>query len=168
MEAVRGISEKYKVVYVTGDFNLDLARTGEAGYYKQQLLHRWTTFTEEHGLQWSQTGPTFVSDGLFRNDREHRTAILDHIYARSCHELVCHVLPDLTSDHRPVLANVKSAPIRKPRRVTKAERNWKAMDKTALQMASLEWEWSPLLGTTEVNSEAGRHGSVGSIGDSHS
>ena len=57
IEAVRGVSEKHKVVYVAGDMNLDLVRTEDTNYYRQQLLQKWMSFTEEHGLKWSRTGP---------------------------------------------------------------------------------------------------------------
>ena len=150
MSVVKRISEKYKAVYLAGDMNLDLLRIGEANYYRQQLLQKWIEFIEEQGIQWSKTGPTFESDGLF--DGEHRTAILDHIYTRSCHEVVCRVLPDKTSDHRPVLAHVKRPPIKQPRRVTRVERNWKGMNKAALEMFLLQWDWDKLMATKDVDS----------------
>ena len=64
---------------------------------------------------------------------------------------MCSVLPDQLSDHMPVLASVKSAPIKKPRRVTRTERYWKSMDKTTLEISLLEWDWSSLLATTDAS-----------------
>ena len=148
IEEVRAVSDRHKSLYLAGDFNLDIARADDPNYYKQHLLHRWTAFTEELGLRWSETGPTFMSDGIFNG--EHRFSTIDHVYARTRYDVTSYVLPDLTSDHRPVLARVSGVQARKKRQ-TRQDRNWSAMDKDALEMFLLQWDWDTLLTCTNVN-----------------
>ena len=137
-EELREVSNNYKSLYLAGDFNLDMARAHDPEYYKLVLLQRWSSFTEELGLRWAETGPTFMSDGVFNG--EQRFSTLDHVYARTSYDVTSQVLPDLTSDHRPVMAKVARVQARK-RRQTRQDRNWRALDKDTLEMFLLQWDW---------------------------
>ena len=150
---IRMISAEYKTMFVLGDLNLDPTRLEEESYYKRVLLERWTNLMEELGLQWAPTGPTFQSYGLFNGNHIHST--LDLVYSRSNREVEATVLSDGGSDHWPVLASLKDAPSsRGPKRVTRRDRNWSAMDSSVLEDFLLNWDWSHLFATSDANEAA--------------
>ena len=148
-ELVRSISDKFSTVYLVGDLNLDPSRLGDNSYYRHDMLTRWLDLLEELGMSWFPTGHTFVSDGKF--DGLNRYSVLDHFYSRTKCSVNVRVLNDALSDHKPILAQIGTAPTRKPERQTRRERNWKALNKQILEMALLDWDWSSLLATTCPN-----------------
>ena len=148
-ELVRSISDKCSTVYLVGDLNLDPCRISDFTYYRHNMLTRWLDLLEELGMSWFPTGHTFVSDGKF--DGLNRYSVLDHFYSRTKCSVNVRVLNDALSDHKPILAQIGTAPARKPERQTRRETNWKALNKQILEMALLDWDWSSLLATTCPN-----------------
>ena len=147
---IRTVSNDYKTMHVCGDINLDPTRTEDAEYYQKALLRKWCNVTEELGLVWAKTGPTFRSDGLFNG--EHRYSTIDLMYSRCAGTTEASVLPDSPSDHSPVYAVKKGATQTcKPKRETRQDRNWKNTNTTALDLSFRDWDWGPLLCSTDVN-----------------
>ena len=149
-QVVRSISERFKEVYLVGDFNLDILRLeDEEFYYRRQLLDRWMSFTNEMGLTLHKTGHTFKSYGLFNG--KHKLSALDHVYTRSARAVDVSVLQDGTSDHKPVLAKIRCRKPKKPVRQTRSDKNWKALDASVLNSVLEEWDWSRLLCSTSAD-----------------
>ena len=148
-EFVRSISDKFTTVYLMGDINLDPSRLEDTSYYRHNMLTRWLDLMEELGMSWFPTGPTFMSYGKF--DGQHKTSVLDHFYSRTNCSVNVRVLNDGLSDHKPILAQIGKAPVKKPDRQTRRERNWKALSKPVLEMSLLDSDWSNLLATTCPN-----------------
>ena len=147
---VRAISNDYKTLHICGDFNLNPWRIRDEDYYRKGLLQRWCDLALEIGLKWAETGPTFRSHGQFGN--EHRLSTIDLVYSRSARVTEASVLPDALSDHSPVFAVIKNAPQAcKPKKETRQDRNWQKMDITALETHLLNWNWDPLLSSSNVN-----------------
>ena len=148
---IREISNKYKTMHVAGDMNLDPTRSGEVGYYKKDLLSKWTDLMSELGMILGETGPTFKSDGRFNG--QFRFGTLDLIYTRCAREMEVTVHPDATSDHWPVLGVVKGLPQHKEtKREIRRDRNWQKMDQRALELFFRNWDWRPLLAAKDVDS----------------
>ena len=150
-ELITDLSDKFKYLLVVGDLNLDMARADNLDYYRHSLLSRWKSLCEEHSLIWMPTGPTFKSDGSF--DGTHKMATLDHVYSRSSDVGVAKVLPDAGSDHSPVVATVHvgAARAKKKDKKRRTERNWKSLDKKALEVFLLSWDWQPVLDSKNVD-----------------
>ena len=147
---VRAMSNDYKTLHICGDFNLNPRRLTDEDYYRKGLLQRWCDLALEIGLKWAETGPTFRSHGQFGN--EHRLSTIDLVYSRCARVTEASVLPDALSDHSPVFAVIRNAPqVCKPKKETRQDRNWQKMDITALEIHLLNWDWDPLLTSSDVN-----------------
>ena len=147
---IRSVCNEFKSVHLCGDMNIDPTRTEEADYYKKTLLNKWCSVTEELGLAWTETGPTFRSHGRF--DGEHRVSTIDLVYSRSVMETMVSVLPDSGSDHSPLFAVIEGTKkSSNPKRETRQDRNWKNLDSAALQLHLLGWDWRPLFCSKDVN-----------------
>ena len=147
---LRTVSNDYKTLHVCGDINIDPTRHEEADYYKKALLNKWCSVTEELGLVWARTGPTYRSHGCFGG--EHRLSTIDLVYSRCAMETEVTVLTDSGTDHSPIHALIKGVQkASMPKRETRQDRNWKNINSDALELHLLSWDWGPLFSSKDVN-----------------
>ena len=138
---------------VAGDFNLDPTRRGDTSYYQNSLLNTFLEATDEHGLQWVRTGPTFKSDGKF--DGQHRVSTIDLVFGRTMRPLQAETLDFAASDHAPVLAWIPTV-LSKPKTLTKVSRDWSYLNFDHLSALLSDWsQWQPFFSETSPSSLAG-------------
>ncbi len=107
-DQITEIAEEYSRVLIMGDFNLDMARKEDPGYYRRRLLKLLLNCIEQ--TEFSITNlqymaPTYYSHGVFDDgdgSSSHKTSILNHIYFRGLPTPLFTVLPTAMTDHRPV------------------------------------------------------------------
>jgi hypothetical protein len=96
-------------VVMLGDFNLDWHRSLDSGYGPCPLLLHFGNVSKTRGLRHLPTAATFRSHGLFptaTGPPAPRVSCIDHIYTTEDWSASVLVLPDATTDHRPVLAEI--------------------------------------------------------------
>lgn len=101
---------------------------------------------KEAGLTYAPTGHTWVSHGTFHGAR--RTSTLDHVYAYGV-KVVVEVLPDSTSDHRPLKTKMPLKKLYDPL-TTILSRNFKNVSADALEKALNNWKWEDLYSMIDV------------------
>ncbi len=103
-------TEEFSRILIMGDFNLDLARVGDTGYYRRRLLRLLLDCVEQNDLNIANLqnmSPTYYSHGTFDDGNgsvSRKTSVLDHIYFRGLPTPSFTVLPTAMTDHRPVVA----------------------------------------------------------------
>ena len=99
-------------------------------------------------------GPTWRSHGTFKKGGEdgenRRHACLDHIYASVSVDHDVAVLDDSTTDHRPVLATVRTGQTSEQGTTKLIRRNYKAIKREDLVRSLDRWDWSKLYGLSDV------------------
>ena len=141
---VKLATESSKDVLILGDLNLDLQRLKDQKYYRRSLLHCLVEGMEAAGLTYVPTLPTYRSYGKFKDGHgqpEHRMSCLDHVYHQGL-EVEVEVLNDASSDHRPVVARLKTNISASLSPVTR--RNFKAISRLELEAALRLWPWEKI------------------------
>jgi hypothetical protein len=96
-------------VTVLGDFNLDLHRSMDSGYGPRPLLLALHNAAKASGLRHLVTAATYRLHGLYPSDKgtpAPRCLCIDHVYVTEDLAASVLVLPDATTDHQPVLAEI--------------------------------------------------------------
>jgi endonuclease/exonuclease/phosphatase family metal-dependent hydrolase len=97
---------------LAGDLNLDTHRKGEyKTYNKCNTMESFLSGTAALGYVYSPTVATWVSYGLFGEQRVNHRGCIDHVYTAGIKDksLAVTVLNNWTTDHRPVLAIINGA-----------------------------------------------------------
>ncbi len=137
-DSIREFTSKFNRTLILGDWNLDLSRIGDSGFYRRKLLKAHMDCLEECGLSPANVldmSPTFYSHGVFDTgdgSRNRKTSILDHVYLLGLPQPSSfEVLPIVMTDHRPTLTKFdlnRQGSVLK----TVAHRNFKSLSATAL------------------------------------
>jgi hypothetical protein len=135
-----------KCVIMLGDFNLDSHKTDDPSYYKRALLKSLEAGMTSIGLTYNKTPATWRSNGC--HGGLYLSSCLDHIYHLGVRAEVT-VLPDTSTDHRPVMAMVSGLGSSEPP-VTIVRRNYKAVSRSDLEEASSRSDWSALYAIRDV------------------
>ena len=144
---LKAATTAFKSVLVCGDLNLDQHRHNDKNYSRVKLLQALMDGVEEAGLEYYPTSPTWHSHGVFGN--AHKKSCLDHVYACGL-DVAVTVLPDSTTDHRPLLASVQIRPPVAQTRQQSECRNFSKLDKSNLLEALEEWDWSAIYAINDV------------------
>jgi hypothetical protein len=118
-----------------GDFNLDVHRSNDASYSRQSFLHDFVDGTEAAGYAYVPTGTTYRSHAKYGSGdvkRAHNSC-LDLCFVTGINAIV-EVLPDRTTDHRPLLARLRYGGVHNATGVIE-RRNFKAITVGALESA---------------------------------
>ncbi len=127
-------------VLIMGDFNLDVARENDAGYYRRRMLNTFLSVLRENGYKLENNFriPTFRSHGCFSTEGglQHRESVLDLVCSLGTQDIIpeVRVLPNAAGDHRPVMV---SYPLRRIRSALREKccRDFKRVTPEALLMA---------------------------------
>jgi hypothetical protein len=90
--------ETSRQVLVSSDFNLDVLRQDDLGYYEKARLELLRNATEAAGLKREKTGPTWCSYGVFNGKQ--RYDALDHVYSTGL-KVKAEVLEDTSTNPLP-------------------------------------------------------------------
>jgi hypothetical protein len=98
-------------VAIMGDLNKDALRKMDDGYYLSALLSKFAAATERVVLEYIRYPWTCQSHGKFSNDGVAAArSCLNHTYVSGVFGSV-HVLDDATTDHKPLVLDIKSAAV---------------------------------------------------------
>eukprot|EP00095_Tigriopus_kingsejongensis_P004647 maker-scaffold29_size597861-snap-gene-3.9 protein:Tk04647 transcript:maker-scaffold29_size597861-snap-gene-3.9-mRNA-1 annotation:"g protein-activated inward rectifier potassium channel 3-like isoform x3" len=135
-----------KAVVGMGDFNLDSHRIEDKSYSRRLLLPSLLAGVETAGLEYSNTLPTWRSDGQFAHG--HYSSCLDHVYSVGVSAHV-EVLEDATSDHRPILTRILGPRSQDTRNLLR--RNFKSIRRQELEAALELWPWASVRDLVKVD-----------------
>jgi hypothetical protein len=141
-----------------GDFNLDTARVGDPIYERRVLLDEWTASYGAAGFAMLPTTTTWRSHGQFSDPAapeappSHRVSTLDHVYVSDVSGInpVATVLPDSTTDHRPVMVDIDYVSNRKAT-VELKRQNFKSINPSQFEAVLSAWDWAAIHGLTDVD-----------------
>jgi hypothetical protein len=144
IDQIERAAELSKAVILLGDFNLNVERREDKTYGRQGLLNKFAAATAATGFEYLPTPTTWSSYGRFQDGQVQRHSTIDHCYVIGVRATVS-VLPDATTDHRPLLLVVSPSRISGSSDATDIIRrqNFKAVRSEDLKNA-LEntWDWA--------------------------
>ncbi len=139
-----------KSVLITGDFNLDALRAHDPTYARRGLLKTLWNALEGTGVDYISTAPTYFSHGTYNGAR--RSSCIDHVYVAGLTTTVT-VLPEASTDHRPVLVNLSCANNNVKSPLTEiCRRNFKKLTSQKLNAALELWDWASIYKIHNVES----------------
>jgi hypothetical protein len=154
LSQIEAATASAKRIILTGDFNLDLARQDDAGYYQRKELLLWLGRLGELGINQIPTSLTHTSTGAYKRKSvpgstpAHRMSCLDHVYAAGITASV-KVLSVAATDHFPLLATVETG-VKPAPPVKLSRRNFKRLSRPVLEAALLLQDWQAVFALTDV------------------
>ena len=146
------ISSTHKRIILLGDFNLDPTRLNNSDYGRAALARTLTDSLANAGYFLHPTSPTWYSHGQYNGKR--RTSTIDLVFTAGLDASVS-VLPDATTDHRPVKCVVAASLVKGnlgPRQIM--TRNIKRVTTDAWESALDSYPWHQTYEMDDVNKVA--------------
>jgi hypothetical protein len=147
-DQIQAAASEVDNILIAGDVNLDTARRGDKRNGQRCLLLAQDNAIAEANMRYLTTGLTYCSHGLHKREdgeaRGHESVLNDVCVTKDLKATVS-VLTDSTTDHFPVVADIKVNGVT-PNQKTLKRRNFKALERPALIHALEFWPWSDVYG----------------------
>ena len=136
-ECAESVAASHARVLVIGDFNLNTKRINDPDYDRRKMTEAHLAAMDAAGFNFlGPFEPTFFSHGRFGPEGTQRKSTLDHAYSCGLPEtLTVHVLPDATTDHRPIMVSIPAPAPGTGSLQTLKQRDFKRMSSEAFLLA---------------------------------